>query len=164
MKIIGSFALGLLITINLFAQEISPEVKASAGDYYVHVDGSISFTVGEVIVETLTDANNILTQGFQQSDYKLSVIEEKKHAGFQLSLFPNPVKDGFTINYHIQDHKPLVISLYDMNGKLLRKKKLNNNSNYINLSDFSSGSYMVRVQDTEGISIGKYKVQKIKNR
>jgi len=49
-----------------FAQSIHREVIASSGDHFVGANASISWTLGEIATETLTDGNYILTQGFHQ--------------------------------------------------------------------------------------------------
>jgi len=56
----------LLIPFIITAQSVSPEVISSSGDYYEGVNGSISWTLGEIATETYTAGNVILTQGFQQ--------------------------------------------------------------------------------------------------
>ncbi len=44
----------------------SQEVISSQGSVYSNSNGSISFTVGEPVITTLTGSNNDVTQGFQQ--------------------------------------------------------------------------------------------------
>ena len=53
-------------TILCHAQTIDRQVIASSGDYFEGTNSSISWTVGEIATETLTDGNYILTQGFHQ--------------------------------------------------------------------------------------------------
>jgi hypothetical protein len=50
-------------------QSLSPSVISIASSYYDAGSFSLSTTVGELLTETLTNNNNILTQGFQQPDY-----------------------------------------------------------------------------------------------
>jgi len=62
----------LLTTICLafatfsFSQQISRHVLASGGNYSTASGISLSSTIGEPMVATLTSASNVLTQGFQQ--------------------------------------------------------------------------------------------------
>lgn len=66
MKTIA-LALQLLISTTLIiAQSIDREVISSSGDYFEGPNSSVSWTLGEIATETLTDGNYILTQGFQQ--------------------------------------------------------------------------------------------------
>ncbi len=48
------------------AQSVSPQVVASGGDYFEGSSVSLSWTLGEIATETLSNGNIILTQGFQQ--------------------------------------------------------------------------------------------------
>ncbi|NOX47177.1 MAG: hypothetical protein GXO89_09395 [Chlorobi bacterium] len=56
----------MLISLTISAQSVSPEVVASAGDYYENGNLSISWTLGEIATETYSNGGIILTQGFQQ--------------------------------------------------------------------------------------------------
>ncbi|MBK7761888.1 MAG: hypothetical protein IPI46_00760 [Bacteroidetes bacterium] len=58
--------------ITLKAQTLSPQVIASAGGFQSNAAGSLSFTIGETNTQTLTSANHMLTQGFQQP-YKMTL-------------------------------------------------------------------------------------------
>ncbi|NOX48048.1 MAG: hypothetical protein GXO89_13825 [Chlorobi bacterium] len=56
----------LASTLLSNAQSIDRQVLSSSGDYFEGPNSSISWTVGEIATETLTNGNYILTQGFQQ--------------------------------------------------------------------------------------------------
>ncbi|MBL7766825.1 MAG: hypothetical protein JNJ58_12065 [Chitinophagaceae bacterium] len=62
--------LAQMIAGQIHAQSLSPQVIASCGGYQSNASGSLSFTSGEANTKTLTSANHMLTQGFQQP-YKL---------------------------------------------------------------------------------------------
>lgn len=66
MKKLITILIALISTASVFSQTLSPEVNASAGDYYTNSNGSLSVTIGETVIETFIGANSILTQGFQQ--------------------------------------------------------------------------------------------------
>lgn len=53
------------------AQTLSPSVIPAMGGYYTTPSGSLSWTVGETMVQTLTDGSRILTQGFQQPEIQV---------------------------------------------------------------------------------------------
>lgn len=57
---------------NCVAQTLSPMVISSAGAYFNAGGNSLSSTFGEAITATLTNGNNVLTQGFQQP-YKMTL-------------------------------------------------------------------------------------------
>ncbi|RLD52070.1 MAG: hypothetical protein DRJ05_17775, partial [Bacteroidetes bacterium] len=66
MKKFSIILIGVLLSIVVTAQSISPEVIASSGDYYENANASLSWTLGEIATETYSAGGTILTQGFQQ--------------------------------------------------------------------------------------------------
>jgi hypothetical protein len=72
MQKLYSLIVGLLISGFLSAQSVSPEVISTAGDYFSNSNASISWTMSELVTETFTNGNTILTQGFQQS-YSIAI-------------------------------------------------------------------------------------------
>lgn len=67
MKTLSTTFFSFLILLFVQGQTISPEVIASAGDYFENGNGSLSWTLGELATETYSNGNITLTQGFQQS-------------------------------------------------------------------------------------------------
>ena len=67
-----------------------------------------------------------------------------------LSIYPNPVKDVLTINY---DKAISQIDVYDVNGKLV--KTFTTVGSTINVSDLSSGVYMLNMQTEDGLVVKK---------
>ena len=50
------------------AQDIERDVVSSSGDYYSNSSAQLSVSIGEIVTETTTSSNNVLTQGFQQTN------------------------------------------------------------------------------------------------
>jgi hypothetical protein len=67
MKKITLVAIFLICLLNAQSQSISRDVVSSSGDYYEGASLSVSWTVGETVVETFDDGSYTLCQGFQQS-------------------------------------------------------------------------------------------------
>lgn len=61
-----------IIGTSAYSQTLSPHVFASAGGYQSSATASLSFTMGEAAIATLTNGSNVLTQGFQQP-YKMTL-------------------------------------------------------------------------------------------
>ena len=93
MKKISTLLVGLAISLTITAQSVSPEVVASAGDYFEGTNASLSWTLGEIATETYSNGNIILTQGFQQPvsvtihgvDLDLLVFLEGPYSGSQMT-------------------------------------------------------------------------------
>lgn len=56
------------LSTGLFAQTLNPTVITTAGGYTTGATVSLSWTLGELATETLSNSNLVLTQGFQQPD------------------------------------------------------------------------------------------------
>ncbi|MCH8319134.1 MAG: hypothetical protein IIA88_11690, partial [Bacteroidetes bacterium] len=91
-------AIGIFSFDCIYSQSISPEVYAASGEYYTSANATLSWTIGEGVIETFTGANAILTQGFQQSLYTITSIEEVSDNNYQISVYPNPATDFININ------------------------------------------------------------------
>jgi hypothetical protein len=63
---------------------------------YTNANGSVSFTVGEVIMSTGTNGLNDLTQGFQQTNWNFISVEDFA-LDFQVAIFPNPTSEVLNI-------------------------------------------------------------------
>lgn len=60
-----------------------------------------------------------------------------------VSLYPNPVYDYISVNYS-EHYNKLTFELFDLHGKKLINKELNNN-NIISLRDLNSGMYLYNI-------------------
>lgn len=63
---------------NLYAQTLSPTVISSAGGYSTGTTVTLSWTLGELATETLSNGSIILTQGFQQPGVLVSLTTNIK--------------------------------------------------------------------------------------
>ena len=66
MKFFYSFFLAVLCINGATAQQLSPSVIASAGGSFQSTEFSLDYTLGETFITTLSNGQNILTQGFHQ--------------------------------------------------------------------------------------------------
>ncbi|WP_298516973.1 hemagglutinin protein [uncultured Kordia sp.] len=74
MKIIHQLLLVcILFTMSIHAQSIERQVVASGGNTISNGTTTLDFTVGELVVTTITDGTTTLTQGFQQGGIKLGI-------------------------------------------------------------------------------------------
>ncbi len=155
------FILCLFFIIKGFTQDLNPEVIATSGEYFSGANGSLSWTIGEPVIETVTGVNAILTQGFQQNTYIIVAIESMQDAHFQISVYPNPASD--LINIHLNVQSDVIIELMDIQGKKLSIEKVEANTTLkqLNLNNFAIGSYILRITGTNGNLLKSYKIEKI---
>ncbi|SNR15292.1 hypothetical protein [Tenacibaculum jejuense] len=67
------FIIGLLFSVTMFSQTLERTVIGSTGKTLSNTNGSINFTVGELVVTTNSNGTAILNQGFQQEAIILKI-------------------------------------------------------------------------------------------
>ncbi|MFA6923904.1 MAG: T9SS type A sorting domain-containing protein [Bacteroidales bacterium] len=151
------FIIGILACGYAYSQSVSPEVIASSGEYFIGTNATLSWTLGEPVTETFTGTNNILTQGFQQK-YDIATIQEENKNTYQISVFPNPTKDVLNVIINLGLDNKYTTQLFDMQGKLLVSNSFTGNSESINMNPFTSGNYLLRINNSKGEIIKTLKI------
>jgi hypothetical protein len=131
------------ISVNLISQDIQQSVIATAGDFNEWENGSISWTLGEVIVATYTNDNTIITQGFQQGNLHVISIVEESIAGFTLKAYPNPVADLLTVEFN---EESLDYQVVDQRGKVIQNGTLHWETYMIDFTSIAPGTYFLVVE------------------
>ena len=139
----------LILLIGLCATSLqAQEVVITAGSHGETTSGSLSWTVGEPVIETITDGTNTLTQGFQQSKLTVTAINDLKIPDIELSVYPNPTKSLLSIEVKTDKQRDLLLSLFNLNGKLILQKKMAGNKQTIRMQNYKPATYILKV--TEG--------------
>jgi hypothetical protein len=125
------------------------QLVSTAGDFYQNNSGSLSFSLGELAIETFLSTNNILTQGFQQTNLVAVSIKELPGLDFEISVYPNPVKDIVVLKIPSEKLVGKQYKLYDMDGKLLQIKLLNETETEISFSSLTPATYFIKVGEGE---------------
>ena len=68
-------------------------------------------------------------------------------------LYPNPARDELNITLSTIEN---IISIYDLQGKLLKKSFFSTNNCKLNINDLSSGMYVVEVRNNKGRDFQKF--------
>lgn len=141
------------------SQILSPEVLVSSGDYFVNVNNSISWTIGECVTETFSNVNNKLTQGFQQSKYIITFVEENTNGALSVFVYPNPASAFINISTESKEQRKMKVELFDISGKLIHFETFQNNVQ-LNISEYSNSVYILKVNDENNSLIKTFKLQK----
>lgn len=131
----------VLLTLPLLAQK--NEIVSSAGDSFTTEAGHLSFTLGEVAIETLPARPHRLTQGFHQPMLWVQRIERTEEARNQVTVFPNPV--GSTL--YIQSRHPDAARRYtvlDLRGIKVREGIVKDLTE-ISFDDLPAATYTLQV-------------------
>lgn len=141
-----------LCTLPFFgmSQSIAPEVIASAGEHYDNGSVQLSWTLGEVMIDTYDNGNNIVTQGFHQTQLTVTAIE-REIVDIDMNIYPNPTSEFLNIDLGRND-KDINLQLYDMSGKLIHKDVINAyDTRYVlPMQSVATGKYLVQMQSVDG--------------
>lgn len=155
----------LVFTTYLIAQTVAPQVVASTGNVCNQNNVQISYTVGEPVIHTLSYSNTILTQGYQQPHYNITVIPEHQNCLPNLLIFPNPVNDNLTIQFNNNEQLSAKIVLLDASGKqLLLLQQLLPADSYIDIPmhSLAAGKYFISIEIQDLNQIKTFEIIKTK--
>ncbi len=170
--IVQFLILTVLYQLSGFTQQITNKVITNAGTSVEKSDISISFTIGEPMVNIFAtpDSQVILTQGFQQPFIIIeSVNIMDKYENVQIKAFPNPVMS--MLNVSIQNYNTssdILVKIVDLLGKQYEMPCFFNPTNSsINISiDFkeihSGDFYIILIDESTSDIISELKIIKLK--
>jgi hypothetical protein len=153
----------------LQAQQKETEVIANAGEtYQITPDVLIAWTLGESIVESYSDGQMLLVQGFHQPKLKILVVEEAESFKNIVSVFPNPAVEFINIRLG-ESESPLLkpkrmkAELHDLSGRLVHEVEFESSEHRIDVHLLANGVYMLLLKSVaDNTFIGSYSVEKLK--
>ena len=148
--------LSLMLVSTLQAQQ----VISSAGTTFTGTGVQLSWTIGEPVIETFTAGSTTLTQGFHQSKLTVTAIEPLSLTGIDLSVYPNPVSAELKLSVSGNLNGNLDYRLFDMTGKMIITKKIDHQPELINMMNYQSGTYLLKVFRNENESLQTFKIVK----
>mgnify|MGYP002638747049 CR=1 FL=1 len=129
--------LGVLVST---AQSIDRHVAASAGNEFTNSSGTITYTIGEPVTETLSSGNATATQGFHQGIINITSVREQIK-DVEISIYPNPTSDYVTVKF---DEAGLW-QLHTVDGKLVSSGQLSTGSTNIDMRAIALSTYMLTI-------------------
>jgi hypothetical protein len=149
--IVSLFAAILFMFSYSHAQSIAPQSINSGGASVSQSNGSLSFTVGELVVLSLTDSEgNTLGGGFTAgAALTTASIKKTDPAVLDVSIFPNPTSDLVNIRINFSTIDQFFVSITDLQGKEVYNGKYVGVSNLIgiNTASFATGEYILTLKD-----------------
>lgn len=165
----------LLLGLGLTGLQAQTNVNATGGNASGS-EGSVSYSVGQVVYTTHKGSNGSVAHGVQQP-YEISVVtglEEAKDISLKVTAYPNPTPDYLTleidastslsiqsISYQKDASTLLSIQsmsyqLFDMQGKVLRNQKITGYRTSIDMNNLVPAAYFVTViQENKAIKTFK---------
>ncbi len=137
-----TFSLVLAGLTTTFAQQ---SLIASSGGVFVNTNFSLSWSLGDIAIETLSTDNLVLTQGMQQPTKKATGIYQNIYQTPEISIYPNPFKEILYINPQTIINEPVEIRLTDAQGKIVAIKKTNELPANLETTHFETGLYLLNL-------------------
>lgn len=75
---------------------------------------------------------------------------KSKQVDFNIDIYPNPADNELTILVNDQNIQTLDAEIYNLTGKMIFMKNYSTNTFKINTSDFASGTYLLKLKNSEG--------------
>jgi hypothetical protein len=129
--------------LGLQAQETVPVSGGNATGTL----GTASYTVGQIVNITNTGTNGTSSQGVQQP-YEISVvtgIDDAFEIMLEMAVYPNPAIDFLKLKLCDYAIVNIRYQLYDLNGSLLLKSKIEVQETDISIQTLKPSTYFLKV-------------------
>jgi len=146
----------LLSCISLKAQQ----VISSAGESYKNGNVSLSWTLGEPVIKTLSNNSVVLTQGFQQGSLSTNAIKEIFKEGLDIEVYPNPAANDLNLLLKRENYSTMRFYLHNMEGEILTHGLVENDLTKINIFRYPHGIYLLRIVKKSGESVQSFRIVK----
>lgn len=151
MKVTGFLWLVFCLAQSLSAQQ---GIVSSGGDHFSQ-NGSVAYSVGQVMFEPINGETGNIYPGMQQP-FQFGIVGISQiHAGYLYNIYPNPANQFLRLQLSTDENKindqDLIARVYDVKGNLLISQKLVNPINTILISDLTEGLYFVQIVKTNTI-------------
>ena len=122
------------------------ESVQNAGGNISSADGSISYSIGQVLYIKNTNPNTSVLQGVQQP-YEIQTILNLQNSNIllYLAVFPNPIIDKVILKVQNQNFDHLNFGLYDINGRLILKNRIESETTSIDMQQYSKAVYFLKI-------------------
>ncbi len=162
MKHIITYTIIFFLSITFFTAQ-GQNGFVSIGGNTIGANGSLSYSINQLVYTSVTSTNGTLTQGIQQP-YEIdqgSLLGIYKYPDIQLDikLYPNPTVTNvvLTVKNELEDH--LRYQLFNLNGKLLLTEGINNQKTIIPLNNLPAAVYFLNIINNH-IAIKTFKIIK----
>jgi len=143
----------LVLSLSTYGQE----VVSTQGESYTNVNGSIDFTIGEVVINTVSDGTNDLTQGFHQTNWNFLGVDDHEQS-LDATVFPNPM--GSELHIQTASYENLTYVLYDAAGRIVAEEKLGSTETSIDVSAYAPSSYSLVLRNENQEKVKTFKLVK----
>ena len=127
------------------------QALSTAGGEATGTGGTVSYTLGQAVNNTITSTSGTVMQGVQQPFEILVVtgIEEAKGISLEISVYPNPTSNFLRLKVANVKLEKLSYQLYDINGSLLGSNEIVGKETIIQTGNLAPAAYYLRISDNQ---------------
>ncbi len=144
--IVGTIALG------------QNSVNAVGGDVYNNT-GSVSFSIGQVVIENTINTTGSINQGVQHALEITTLNLEENKLNLSLSAYPNPTQTQLILHIGNYNQEKLKYNIVSSDGKLLSQGSIQSIETIIDLQQIPKAMYFIEVQE-ESTKIQTFRIIK----
>jgi hypothetical protein len=167
----------ILVTLTGFCAKGQQAIPAAGGNTS-SLDGSVSFSIGQVAFTTTKSSDGRVSEGVQQT-YEISVVrglveannfsltslvfelEQAKNFAIESSVYPNPVIDYLTLRVDEKFLLKLSCELYTLDGKLIETKVIQALKTVFFMGNLPPEIYFLKVYQNQPASTPNHSPQRI---
>ena len=139
------------------AQSVTPSVVNASGGYFTAGGTQLSYSLGEVAIQTFTANSKILTQGVLQPEAINTGIKNQIIPQSSISIYPNPFSSKVWVKIDPPIENGRVI-IYSMNGDKVYENNFDPDG--FELSVLKPGIYMLFVMYKGNEQVSTFKIVK----
>ena len=128
-------------------------VIATSGSDISGSGGTVNYTVGQITYNLHLDTTGSVSEGVHQA-YEVSIVLglEENNVQLELSTYPNPTANSIHLIIKNIENEKLSYQLYNIQGKLLEKNKINNSNTIINMGHLPTSIYFLKVTTNQKLT------------
>lgn len=134
----------ILLSIDSYCKNNSSELITTAGGIFKTNQIELSWSIGEVVLESFTNPYNLFLQGFQQPLQRpyTGLVELPESP---ISVYPNPMINFFNIYVENKSNSIISFTIYDIQGKIIMKKDNFEVKNSVDVQQLVNGLYLLKL-------------------
>jgi hypothetical protein len=125
---------------------------------------STSYSIGQTSQQKTQNASELLNQGVQQPFEIFSLqtlgVTDLPETNIKMLVYPNPAISYVNLSVSNLEIVDATYSLFNIQGKFLKKAKINALETLIEMVNYPVSTYFLKVQDNNGRLIKTFKIIK----
>ena len=168
----------ILVTLAGFCAKRQQAIP-SAGGNASSLEGSVSYSIGQVTFTTTKSSDGRVSEGVQQT-YEISVVqglveannfslvllafelEQAKNLAIESSVYPNPVIDYLTLRVDEKYLLKLSCKLYTLDGKLIEMKVIQELKTVFFMGNLPPEIYFLKVYQNQPASTPNHSPERVR--